>query len=213
MILPCVDGEADFPSVDNALNEPDGLLCFGGDLSIERLMAAYSHGIFPWYTEGEPILWWSPSKRMVLLPNDVYVSSSFRKALNKTKPKYFFNRNFRAVINHCAKVPRKDQGTWIHEEMIDAYCDLFDAGKAFCLEVEIDGHLAGGIYGVTVNKIFCGESMFSLVTNGSKYAMYGLCQHMLAQDIKLLDCQLHNPHLATMGAHLIPRSEFLSYLD
>ncbi len=212
MILPCVDGEMDFPPVESALNDPDGLLCFGGDLSVKRLKAAYHKGIFPWYSAGEPILWWSPAMRMVLNPQHLHISKSLQKSINKYQPKFFFNRNFHAVIKQCAQVPRKDQGTWIHVEMIEAYCAMYDAGLAFCLEVEINEQLAGGIYGIVANQVFCGESMFSITTNGSKYAMYGLCQHMLEHDITLLDCQLHNTHLESLGAKLIPRAKFIQYL-
>jgi leucyl/phenylalanyl-tRNA--protein transferase len=212
MILPYLDESTDFPDSDQALTEPDGLLCFGGDLSIDRLFAAYSKGIFPWYSAAEPIMWWCPSDRMVLFPQNLHVSRSLNKFIKLQQPKFYFNRNFKTVITHCANIPRNDQGTWIHTEMIAAYSELFNAGHAFCLEVEINGQLAGGIYGVQVGQVFCGESMFSLKTNGSKLAMYGLCQHMQQHDIKLLDCQLHNPHLESMGAQLITREEFLGYL-
>ena len=213
MILPCIDGEIDFPKTSAALSDPDGLLCFGGDLTIERLISAYRRGIFPWYSADEPILWWSPAVRMVLLPEDLHVSKSFNKAIKLQKPKFYLNRNFKGVIEYCASVPRADKGTWIHPEMQQAYSALFEAGHAFCLEVEIDGQLAGGIYGVSVGSVLCGESMFSLQTNGSKFAMFGLCQYMKKNAIKLLDCQLHNPHLATMGAKLIPRTEFIKQLN
>jgi len=213
MILPCLGEHNTFPDVDLALNEPDGLLCFGGDLSVNRLIQAYQKGIFPWYSEGEPLLWWSPSKRMVLKPKQLHLSKSFKKALKKNKPVFFLNRDFKKVISQCAQIPRKDNGTWIHPEMISAYTALFEAGYGFSLEVEIDGQLAGGIYGVKVANIMCGESMFSLQKNGSKYAMYGLCQHMIETGIDLLDCQIHNPHLEKMGANLITRSQFLTYLS
>jgi leucyl/phenylalanyl-tRNA--protein transferase len=213
MILPCVDGNIAFPDVKHALKEPDGLLCFGGDLSIHRLISAYQQGIFPWYSSDEPILWWSPSERMVLFPKQLKVSKSLQKAINKHQPEFYFNRDFSTVINNCAHIPRKDRGTWIHAEMIAAYETLFHAGHAFCLEVEIGGQLVGGIYGVKTGHIYCGESMFSLQTNGSKYAMFGLCQTMEKANIKLLDCQIHNPHLAFMGAGLISRRAFKSFLS
>jgi len=213
MILPCIDGTTPFPPINQALNDPDGLLCFGGDLSSHRLTQAYNKGIFPWYSLGEPILWWSPSERMVMRPNEFHVSKSLKKAINQLAPQFHFNRNFKSTAEHCAQVRRKDKGTWIHPEMIAAYTALFNEGHAFCLEVEIDGALAGGIYGVALGAIYCGESMFSLQTNGSKMAMYGLCQHMLKNGIKLLDCQLHNPHLASLGAKLIPRTDFIKQLN
>ena len=212
MILPFLDKTSSFPKTNNALIEPDGLLCCGADLSVQRLVEAYSKGIFPWYSDGEPIMWWCPSDRMVLFPNQLHVSKSLKKHIRQSTPEFFFNRNFSTVINHCAHIPRQDTGTWITDDMIAAYIDLFNAGRAFCLEVEVDGQLVGGIYGVKVAQIYCGESMFSLQSNGSKLAMYGLCQHMLQNDIKLLDCQIHNPHLETLGAGLISRNEFNNYL-
>ncbi len=212
MILPCVDGATAFPATDSALTDPDGLLCFGGDLSTARLIQAYQQGIFPWYTAGEPILWWCPSERMVLYPEQLHLSRSLRKNINKQQPSFHLNRDFGTVIKHCAHIPRKDRGTWIHAEMITAYSQLFEQGHAFCLEAEVDGQLVGGIYGVKTPAVWCGESMFSLQSNGSKLAMYGLCQHMQQQGIDLLDCQLHNPHLASMGAQLIGRSTFLNIL-
>lgn len=212
MILPYLDESADFPDTNQALIEPDGLLCCGGGLSVERLVSAYSQGIFPWYSQGEPLMWWCPSERMVLFPEQLHVSKSLKKFIKKSAPQFFFNRNFKTVIKHCASIPRKDHGTWIHAEMVNAYNKLFDAGYGFCLEVEIDGQLIGGIYGVKSGSVYCGESMFSLQTNGSKLAMLGLCQQMQKNHIKLLDCQLHNPHLASMGAGLITRNEFLDYL-
>lgn len=213
MILPCVDGDTPFPDPNRALAEPDGLLCFGGDLSDNRLLSAYHQGIFPWYSTGEPILWWSPAQRMVLPPAALHISRSLRKALRQSQPSFHLNRDFTRVIECCARIPRKDQGTWIHPEMILAYQDMFTAGHAFCLEVEVDGQLAGGIYGIKTPRVWCGESMFSLRTNGSKYAMYGLCQHLQATGIELLDCQLHSPHLEAMGARLISRSAFGSFLS
>ncbi len=212
MILPCIDGDTPFPSPADSLTDPDGLLCYGGDLSTTRLLQAYQQGIFPWYTAGEPILWWSPSERMVLLPDQLHISRSLSKAIKKQQPCFFYNRHFDVVIQHCANITRKDRGTWIHPEMIDAYKQLFLAGHAFSMEVEVDQVLIGGIYGVKIGSVLCGESMFSLQSNGSKFAMYGLCQHMLKNQIKLLDCQLHNPHLQSMGAHLIPRAQFLQTL-
>lgn len=212
MILPCIDNSASFPDVNQALSDPDGLLCYGGDLSVSRLMKAYAQGIFPWYSTGEPVLWWSPSQRMVLRPNEIHISKSLKKALRQQQPSFHFNEDFISVINHCAGISRKDRGTWIHPEMIEAYVALFAAGHAFCLEAKINDQLVGGIYGVINNSVYCGESMFSLQTNGSKFAMVGLCQHMLKNNISLLDCQLHNPHLESMGAHIISRQEFIKLL-
>lgn len=212
MILPCIDGACPFPPVSQALNEPDGLLCFGGDLSTNRLLQAYTNGIFPWYSSGEPILWWSPTERMVLYPERLHVSKSLRKSIKKLQPAFFYNRDFETVIRHCAQAPRTEQGTWIHPEMIVAYIEMFKAGHAFCLEVEVAKQLVGGVYGIKIGHVLCGESMFSLQSNGSKFAMYGLFQHMQDQQIKLLDCQLHNPHLESMGAEIISRELFLQHL-
>ncbi len=211
-VLPNLTQLGAFPPVEQALTEPDGLLCLGGDLSPNTLITAYQNGIFPWYNEDEPILWWSPAERMVLFTDEIHVSKSFAKDIKKQQLSYHINRNFEQVINHCAHIARKDQGTWIHPEMIEAYCRLFELGHAFCLEVELDGKAAGGIYGVITDHVYCGESMYSLKTNGSKYALLGLCQHLQENGIKLIDCQIHNPHLASMGARLIPRDDFLKLL-
>ncbi|KAA3640646.1 MAG: leucyl/phenylalanyl-tRNA--protein transferase [Proteobacteria bacterium] len=210
--LPDLKQCGDFPSVDQALSEPDGLLCMGGDLSKQRLITAYQQGIFPWYGDDEPILWWSPTYRMVLPPEEIHISRSLAKAYNKYQPQFFINRNFKAVIENCAFINRNTPGRWIHNEMIDAYLALFDSGHAFCIEVEIDGQLAGGLYGVKTRHVYSGESMFSLQKNGSKYAMLALCAYLETKGITFLDCQLYNPHLATMGARLIPRNHFINQL-
>ncbi|MCW8869467.1 MAG: leucyl/phenylalanyl-tRNA--protein transferase [Proteobacteria bacterium] len=202
----------DFPAVGQALDEPDGLLCMGGDLTVTRLINAYQKGIFPWYNEDEPLLWWSPSQRMVLTPTEIHISRSLIKAIKKNQPQYFINRNFEQVINQCAHITRKQAGRWIHDEMIKAYIDLFKAGHAFSIEVEVNGLLAGGLYGVVTNHIYCGESMFSAQTNGSKYALVGLCAYLESVDISLLDCQLYNPHLSSMGAQLMSRKHFINIL-
>ena len=211
-MLPYLYTHEDFPPIEQALVEPDGLLCAGADLSVERLIQAYESGIFPWYNEDEPILWWSPAERMVLFTDEIHVSKSFAKEIRKHQVKYFLNRNFQTVIEHCAHIARKDNGTWIHPEMIQAYCQLFERGRAFCLEVELDGQAAGGIYGVITDHVYCGESMYSLQTNGSKYALLGLCEHIQSIGVKLIDCQIHNPYLESMGGQLIPRSDFIQLL-
>jgi len=202
----------DFPAVGQALDEPDGLLCMGGDLSVPRLIQAYQQGIFPWYNEDEPLLWWSPAHRMVLTSNDIHISRSLSKAIRLNQPQYFFNRNFDTVIKQCAQITRSTPGRWIHDEMIAAYIALFKAGQAFSIEVEVNGQLAGGLYGVKTDFIYSGESMFSSQTNGSKYALVGLSAYLRNIGIKLLDCQLYNPHLSSMGAHLIPRNQFIELL-
>ena len=202
----------DFPAVAQALDKPDGLLCMGGDLSVSRLTQAYLQGIFPWYNENEPLLWWSPSHRMVLPTSEIHISRSLAKAIRKNRPQFFFNRHFDQVIRHCAHIVRKQPGRWIHDEMIAAYVDLFKTGHAFSIEVEVDGQLAGGLYGVKTQHMYCGESMFSTQTNGSKYAMVGLCAYLDSIGMNILDCQIYNPHLASMGAKLIPRKQFIDLL-
>ncbi len=210
--LPDLAHCGDFPPVGQALDEPDGLLCMGGDLSVSRLVKAYRLGIFPWYNEDEPILWWSPAFRMVLPPESIHISRSLAKAIRKNQPQFYFNRNFEHVINQCALIKRRQPGRWIHDEMIEAYINLFEAGHAFCIEVVVESQLIGGLYGVKTRHVYCGESMFSIGTNGSKYALVGLCAYLNSRDILYLDCQLYNPHLDSMGAQLIPRNEFIKDL-
>jgi leucyl/phenylalanyl-tRNA--protein transferase len=210
--LPTMDGKDEFPPIEEALSEPNGLLAFGGNLNPETLIKAYSHGIFPWFSEQEPILWWSPNPRMVLFPDKFHVSRSFKRALKKTQYTIHYNRNFSAVINQCAKTRKDGLGTWITQEMKQAYQMLHEQGVAHCLEIDIDGQLVGGIYGIALENIFYGESMFSLQTNGSKYALYELCSYLIKNKFKILDCQAHSDHLETMGAKLISIREFKQYL-
>ncbi len=211
-VIPNLSQLGEFPPVNEALTEPDGLLCLGGDLSTNTLLTAYRLGIFPWYNTGEPILWWSPSERMVLFPDEIHISRSLAKSLKKHRIECHWNRHFDHVIQRCAQIKRKDQGTWIHPEMVAAYQALFAAGHAFCVEVFVDGQEAGGLYGVVTENALCGESMYSVLPNGSKYALIHVCQWIHAHGLKLLDCQLHNPHLENMGARLIPRDQFLAAL-
>ncbi|HHL32245.1 MAG TPA: leucyl/phenylalanyl-tRNA--protein transferase [Oceanospirillales bacterium] len=207
-----MDGRTEFPAVEEALKEPDGLLAFGGDLKSKTLINAYSKGIFPWFSEQEPILWWCPNPRMVLFPQKLHVSRSFKRALKKTNYKVYWNRDFDAVINGCAMTRKDGLGTWITADMKKAYKSLHQKKIVHCLEIDIDGQLAGGIYGVALDRIFYGESMFSLQTNGSKFALYELCKHLLDNNYRILDCQAHNDHLQSMGAELIPIREFKKYL-
>lgn len=203
--IPCVDGGVTFPHPSQALTEPDGLLAYGGDLSIKRLTLAYHWGIFPWFNPGEPILWWSPNPRMVIYPENFHISRSLKRFIKKNQYSHYWNRNFMRVIKHCA-APRDSQtGTWISSEMQNAYCDMFKSGNAFCLEIEYNGQLAGGIYGIKSTNVYFGESMFSTQTNGSKIALMLLCQKMQANNIKLLDCQIYSSHLESLGAQLITR--------
>jgi len=207
-----MDGKEDFPPIEEALREPDGLLAFGGDLKCKTLVKAYSNGIFPWYSENEPILWWSPNPRMVLFPEKIHVSRSFKRAIKRTNYMVHFDRDFTKVINHCAKSRKDGFGTWITDEMKNAYIKLHNKGIAHCLEIDIDGMLAGGIYGVAIDNIFFGESMFSIQANGSKFALYELCQYLIENDYQVLDCQTYSDHLESMGAELISIRKFQQYL-
>lgn len=207
-----MDGKDDFPVIEEGLTEPNGLLAFGGDLEPETLIKAYSKGIFPWYSNEEPIFWWSPNPRMVLFPNKFHISKSFKRALKKTKYTVHFDRNFKAVITHCAKIRKDGLGTWITQDMQQAYIKLHEQGVAHCLEIDIDGKLVGGIYGIALDCIFYGESMFSLKSNGSKFALYELCRYLIGNKYRILDCQAHSDHLESMGAELISIREFKDYL-
>lgn len=200
-----------FPNVNQA--NRDGILAIGGDLSPERLQLAYQSGIFPWFEVGDPILWWSPNPRMVLFLEELKISKSMRNILNKGEFSVTFNQNFRDVISYCQKVKRDGQnGTWITNDMIEAYCKLHDLGIAKSVEVWQDDILVGGLYGVDLGNVFCGESMFSLVSNASKVAFIVLVNHLKNENYKLLDCQVYNPHLESLGCREIPREEFMRIL-
>ena len=200
-----------FPAVSNA--NLDGLLAIGGDLSSERLVLAYKNGIFPWFEEGEPLLWWSPNPRMVLFLDELVISKSVRNILNRNVFKITFNQNFRDVISHCQKVKRDGQtGTWITNEMIEAYCKLHELGIAKSFEVWQNEKLVGGLYGIDLGTVFCGESMFSLVSNASKIAFIALVTHLRTNNYKLLDCQVYNEHLESLGCREINREDFIEIL-
>lgn len=200
-----------FPPVDEASYE--GILAVGGDLSTERLLLAYRNGIFPWFNSDEPILWWSPPERMVVAPQLYKVSKSIRNLLNQKKFEVTFNQNFEAVILNCQQIERKDQdGTWITEDIIESYTKLHEMGFAQSVEVWQNGELVGGLYGVDLGHVFCGESMFSKVPNASKIAFVTLIQHLKDRNYKLLDCQLHNDHLEKLGAFEISRETFIKVL-
>jgi leucyl/phenylalanyl-tRNA--protein transferase len=201
-----------FPDVSLALTEPDGLLAAGGDLGIARLLAAYTHGIFPWFEDGQPILWWSPNPRLVLWPANLHVSRRLRQQLRNSTAELRFNTAFDAVINACAGKRRSQQGTWITSDMISAYVDLHREGWAHSVEVWDDHGLAGGLYGLCIGNVFFGESMFSARPNTSKIAMLGLTRHMQATGIELLDCQVPSPHLLTLGAEFMERADFSAFL-
>lgn len=200
----------EFPNVTIA-NEY-GMLAIGGDLSTERLLLAYKSGIFPWYSDGEPIVWYSPDKRMVLFPHELKISKSLHQLLKKNIFKVTFNQAFEEVIYNCKTIQRKDEfGTWITDEMEDAYIKLHKLGIAKSVEVWRDNRLVGGLYGLEIGTIFCGESMFSKESNASKVAFVSLI-NPAPKKYKLIDCQIYNEHLASLGAKEIERAEFLKYL-
>ncbi|MFK6999493.1 leucyl/phenylalanyl-tRNA--protein transferase [Flavobacterium oreochromis] len=200
-----------FPSVEET--SPEGVIAIGGDLSIDRLLLAYSSGIFPWFDDGDPILWWCPEERMVLFPEEYKPSKSLRNIINRNIFTITFNHAFRDVLLNCQQVFRPGQnGTWLSDEMIDAYCNLHALGKALSVEVWIDNKLVGGLYGVDMGHVFCGESMFSLVSNASKIAFNALVNYLKQNHYDLLDCQVYNDHLASLGCYEISREEFLGIL-
>lgn len=200
-----------FPNVSQT--HSSGIIALGGDLSIERLQLAYKSGIFPWFEDGEPITWWSPNPRMVLFLHELIVSKSMRNILNRNSFKVTFNESFRAVISNCQKIKRDAQnGTWITNDMIEAYCKLHEVGVAKSVEVWLEGELVGGLYGVDLGHVFCGESMFSKVSNASKIAFIALVRHLQKENYKLLDCQVYNEHLESLGCREIEREEFMKFL-
>ena len=200
-----------FPPVETA--SPEGILAFGGDLSPQRLMLAYRSGIFPWYNEGEPIIWYSPKERMVLFPEELHISKSMKRLLYNHNFRITFNQDFEQVIEQCQKSPRKHQsGTWITKEMKQAYIQLHNLGFARSVEVWKDKDLVGGLYGIDLGHIFCGESMFSKVSNTSKLAFIRLVQELKKKEYRLIDCQVYNEHLERLGAREIPRRDFVEML-
>jgi len=192
----------------------EGLLAFGGDLRYERIMAAYHQGIFPWYSSDTPILWWCPDPRFVLYPERLKVSKSMRQVLRKGEFKITFDTDFKAVIKACQQMPRADQdGTWITDELLDAFVHIHEKGAAHSVEVWKDGELVGGLYGLSIGKVYFGESMFSKVSNASKAGFIHLVRHMAARGIEMIDCQVYTTHLESLGAELIPRNKFLAQLE
>jgi leucyl/phenylalanyl-tRNA--protein transferase len=202
-----------FPRIDNAFDIPDGLLAAGGDLSPERLLYAYSHGIFPWYNEGQPILWWSPDPRCVIRPDQLHISRRLRRVLKRSEFEIGFNAAFADVISHCAADRPGQDGTWITTEMDAAYRQLHAMGWAHSVEVWRAEQLVGGLYGIAIGDVFFGESMFSAETDASKAAMLALCSILSANGFVLLDCQVESPHLLSLGATLMPRREFAAVLE
>ena len=202
------DPESPFPPTDQALDYPQGLLAIGGDLSPARLINAYRQGIFPWYSQGQPILWWSPAPRCVIVPDRVHVSRRLRRRYNQGRYSVTADQAFAQVIEACT-APRRDQPeTWITPEMQSAYNRLHEIGVAHSVEVSVNGELAGGIYGLALGRVFFGESMFSRYVDASKVALVALCRQLHQWGFTLLDCQVSNSHLLSMGAREIPRQEF-----
>ncbi|WP_137887160.1 leucyl/phenylalanyl-tRNA--protein transferase [Pseudomonas sp. 2FE] len=202
----------DFPSLDKALREPNGLLAAGGDLSADRLVQAYRHGCFPWYQEGQPILWWSPDPRTVLFPSELHISRSLNKTLRQARYQVTFDRDFAAVIHACAAPRTHADGTWITSSMQAAYLELHRRGIAHSVEVRLDGELVGGLYGLAMGQLFFGESMFSRADNASKVGFATLIEHLRDWGFVLIDCQMPTQHLQSFGARAIPRVEFADYL-
>ena len=213
-MIPWLDTRDDFPSLELALKNPNGLLCAGGDLSPTRILRAYRRGIFPWFSEGEPILWWSPDPRMTLIPAEFRCARTLRKTLCRGHYEIRLDTRFSDVIHACATRPRKDQnGTWITPEMQEAYQQLHRLGHAHSVETWVDGELVGGLYGLAIGKMFYGESMFSLATDASKIALAHLARFLRQQGFGLIDCQMSTPHLASLGAREMPRREFIENIE
>jgi len=211
------DNENLFPDVSQALTEPDGLLAVGGDLSAPRLLQAYRTGVFPWYEEDQPILWWSPDPRCVLYPEQLHVSRSLKKALRKNEFQVTFDQAFMKVMHHCSGARHDQDGTWITPDMLDAFEQLHALGIAHSVEVWCTENgqpqLIGGLYGIAMGSVFFGESMFSRRTNASKIALHDLSQRLLEWGFNLIDCQVHSDHLESLGAITIERQQFISHLE
>lgn len=207
------DPEAPFPPAEQALDNPPGLLAAGGDLSPARLLNAYRCGVFPWYSDDQPILWWSPAPRCVLYPNKVYISRRLRRRYNQGQFSLTSDRAFEQVISECAEPRRDHSGTWITPDMQDAYIRLHQLGIAHSVEVWMEDKLAGGIYGLSLGRVFFGESMFSRQQDASKIGLVALCRQLQRWGFSLMDCQVSNPHLLSMGAEEISRPEFSRELE
>ena len=195
-----------FPNPE--LSEEDGLLAFGGDLSIERLLLAYSNGIFPWYNEDEPIMWWCPKPRFILKPDEIKISKSMRKIIKKGQFKVTFNNDFEGVISNCKSMRENEEGTWITDDMKEAYINLFNNGFAVSVETYLDGELVGGLYGVVIGRCYFGESMFSKVSNASKMALITLAERLKELNFEFIDCQVYTPYLESMGAKMVEWDDF-----
>ncbi|MEG0295237.1 MAG: leucyl/phenylalanyl-tRNA--protein transferase [Clostridium sp.] len=195
------------------LAEEDGLLAVGGDLSLERLVLAYENGIFPWYNEEDPILWWCPKERYIIRPENIKISKSMKRLLNKHDFEVSYDKNFEAVISNCKEIRENAEGTWITNDIKEAYINLFNNGLAGSVEVTQNGELVGGIYGVKLGKCFFGESMFSKIPSGSKIALIYLAKKLKEEGFVFIDCQFHTPHLESMGGEYISWEEYRGYLD
>jgi len=206
-------GPEEFPPVEEALVEPNGLLAVGGSLTSQRLLQAYRRGIFPWYSEGQPVLWWSPDPRMVLYPEDLRITRSLRKTLVHTSFTVTFDKAFARVIRACAVARDDEAGTWITEEMVAAYCRLYELGHAHSVEVWCGEKLVGGLYGVAIGRVFFGESMFHRRRDASKIALVRLVEALQTAGMQMIDCQVASAHLASLGAIEIPRQRFIAELD
>ncbi len=201
-----------FPPTHTALDDPNGLLAAGSTLSCDQLTSAYQKGIFPWFEDGQPVLWWSPSPRLVLFPEELHVSKSMKKLLNRSAFEVTTDQAFDQVIEHCASPRPGQEGTWITDEINEAYQEMHARGFAHSVEVWQKGELVGGLYGIAMGQIFFGESMFALAANASKYGFICLVQALQDLNFRLVDCQVHTDHLASLGAKEIPRREFENYL-
>ena len=212
-MIPWLRGDAPFPPVSEALKSPNGLLCAGGELTPQRLLDAYRHGIFPWFSEGDPILWWSPDPRMVLFPGELKVSRSLRKALAREVYETRVDSAFGQVMRECAAPRDAQAGTWIMPEMIAAYTRLHALGFAHSVESWKDGELVGGLYGLALGAVFFGESMFSRATDASKVALVRLVERLRAANFRVIDCQQATAHLASLGGREIPRAAFAQLIQ
>ena len=212
-MIPWLDAQDPFPAVSNALREPNGLLAAGADLSVARLMEAYRHGIFPWYSEDQPLLWWSPDPRMVLFPPEFKLSRSLKKRLRRRDYEIRADSAFDAVMHACAEPRRSREGTWITAEIIAAYGMLHRRGVAHSVETWIGGELVGGLYGVALGRMFYGESMFALANDASKIALAHLVKQLERWNFGMIDCQMKTAHLASFGAREIRRAEFMRKLQ
>lgn len=207
-----LDTSYEFPPVELALREPNGLLAVGGDLSPTRIISAYRHGIFPWFSANQPILWWSPNPRAVLFPEQLHVSQSLRKTIKKERYSITLDQDFNGVIHACAAPRHASNGTWITPQMINAYCELHRQGLAHSVEAWHNGILVGGLYGIALGKVFFGESMFSQATDASKVAFVYLVAQLQRWDFRVIDCQVTTSHLISLGATEIERARFIELL-